>query len=780
MRIIFFSLTSLLLSFNVSLAQVGSIRGTIEDVNGEPLELVNVALKGTSKGTITDRKGAFEIENVAVGQYQLVTSLVGFEAITTDIEVIANEVTTVDPINLEVRSAELDEITISSQKYKYVANKVSTSLRQKTDIAKLPQNIQVISNDLLVDQQVTSIMEGVIRNVSGVTMREHWGHFASIRMRGFRLPAFRNGFNVSDLWGPLAEDMALVERIEFVKGPSSFMLTAGEPGGIYNVVTKKPTEQEIGQVTLMGGSFDFLRGSVDLGGKITSDRKLLYRFNGVYQTQDTHRGGENVQRFAIAPSLTYNFSERTSLNAEWNYQQAESLIGAAYVFVPGTEDFGSLPQDFSFRDTNYPATDINESTIYVNFNHQISDNWSLTTQLGRLVYDQVGNSAWIDSLAVNGDAFRSIFIWDARSESNYAQAFVNGSAQTGSVSHTILTGIDYSDRQYYADFYTGFVDGEAFNIYNPSYGRNRDNLGFDRSQDVEDRFDEPYNGFETTAFYIQDEIGLTNDRLRLTLAGRFTILESLGSTGKDEIDERFTPRVGVSFDVIPSLAVFGLFDQSFLGQNGVLESGDPLDPEISSNIEGGLKKSFYNGKLRASLGAYQITKNNLALAVPGQQFFVQSGEVQSRGIEFDLQGEILPGLTGILNYANTNVEITEDTNPENVGNRLAGHARHMTNGWFTYTFAEKSALKGFGASLGYQYQVNRSSWSIGADNDSVLPDYFRLDGGLFWQSTRLRVQLNVNNITNEYLLSGADSFGVRYWQSEPGINGRLAVTYSFR
>ena len=180
------------------------------------------------------------------------------------------------------------------------------------------------------------------------------------------------------------------------------------------------------------------------------------------------------------------------------------------------------------------------------------------------------------------------------------------------------------------------------------------------------------------------------------------------------------------------------------------------------------------------MGAYQITKNNLALAVPGQQFFVQSGEVQSRGIEFDLQGEILPGLTGILNYANTNVEITEDTNPENVGNRLAGHARHMTNGWFTYTFAEKSALKGFGASLGYQYQVNRSSWSIGADNDSVLPDYFRLDGGLFWQSTRLRVQLNVNNITNEYLLSGADSFGVRYWQSEPGINGRLAVTYSFR
>ncbi|MEM9919521.1 MAG: TonB-dependent receptor, partial [Bacteroidota bacterium] len=768
-----------LTSLNFVWAQTSSVTGTVKDANGVPLESVNVSLEGTTKGDMTDGEGRFEIEKVAPGSYKLVASGVGFETSFQEINVRANENYKASPISLKQQSVELEEVTVSAGKNQYSTKNVSSSLRQQTEISKLPQNIQVITSVLLRDQQVTSIMEGAIRNVSGVTMLEHWGHFARVHMRGFRIPAFRNGFNVTDTWGPLADDMAFVERIEFIKGPSSFMLTAGEPGGIYNVVTKKPTVETIGQLTLMGGTFDFLRGSVDLGGKLTSDGKLLYRLNALYQTEDSHRGDEDVQRFSIAPNLTYNFSDKTSLNAEWNYHNAESFIGAAYTFGPGTADFGSLPRDFKFRDSNYPVTNIEENTFYVNFNHKFSEKWSATAQLGRLTYDQDGYSAWINDLQPNGDAFRSIFIWDARSEGNYGQAFVNGYEKLGNISNTILAGIDYTDKKYYADFYSGFNDTVAFNILDPTYGRDRENLGFDKSVDVKDRFPDPYNTTNSLAFYVQDEIGLLEDRLRLTIAGRYTILENGGTTGKEEKDEKFTPRIGLSFDLTENFTVFGLYDESFVGQNGVLESGEALDPEESSDIEGGIKSSFFNGKLKATLGAFLITKKNLALGVPNVDFFVQTGEVQSRGIEFDLQGEITPGLNVVLNYANTNVEITEDINPDVVGNRIAGHARHMTNGWLTYSFQGNSPLDGFGLSLGYQYQINRSSWSVGADNDSVLPDYFRLDGGLFWKNDKFRVQLNVNNLTDKYLLSGADFFGLRYWQSEPGINGRIAITYNF-
>ncbi len=106
------------------------------------------------------------------------------------------------------------------------------------------------------------MLETVTRNVSGAQMIEHWGTFARVNMRGFKIPAFRNGFNVDLPWGPLTEDMAIVERIEFVKGPAGFMLSSGEPGGLYNVVTKKPQPNQPNEVSLTAGNFNTLRSTL--------------------------------------------------------------------------------------------------------------------------------------------------------------------------------------------------------------------------------------------------------------------------------------------------------------------------------------------------------------------------------------------------------------------------------------------------------------------------------------------------------------------------------------
>ncbi|MEL7222499.1 MAG: carboxypeptidase-like regulatory domain-containing protein, partial [Bacteroidota bacterium] len=277
---------------SVVYAQTGTIQGIVIGTDGSSLEAVNVQLESTTKGSVTNVNGEYEIKEVAAGSYELIISSIGYQTQTVGVSVRIGETTVVKPLVIEKKGENLSEVLVLSKKSRYVEENASTSLRLPTELYKVPQNIQVINSELLKDQLVTNMMEGVIRNVSGVTMLEHWGHFARVHMRGFRIPAFRNGFNVSDTWGPLAEDMAFTDRVEFVKGPSGFMITAGEPGGIYNVVTKAATEQTIKEVTLMGGSFDFLRASIDLGGKLSSDGKLLYRFNGLYQTADTHRGNE--------------------------------------------------------------------------------------------------------------------------------------------------------------------------------------------------------------------------------------------------------------------------------------------------------------------------------------------------------------------------------------------------------------------------------------------------------------------------------------------------------
>lgn len=782
-------------SFGLLLAQTGGIKGKVVSEKGKPMSNVSIKVAKTSLGTVTDDKGTFELNGIKVGDRELEISYLGYTSQRKSVTVASGKTSSVSRIVLVPSEEMLNEVVVEGHTNKYVAREPSASLRLGTELVKLPQNIQVIGSELLQDQQVTTIMDGVIRNVSGVTMLEHWGHFARVNMRGFRIPAFRNGFNFADAWGPLAEDMNTVERIELVKGPAGFMISAGEPGGFYNVVTKKPTESFIASVNTMAGSFDFYRGSLDVSGKLSENGKLLGRFNAAYQTSDTHRGNEQSIRYAINPAITYNISDRTSLNAEMNINQAEVFIGSAYVFAPASSGFGSLDRDFRFVDTNYPESDIEEMTFFGTFNHEFSDNWSVTGKFSYLRYDQVGNSAWVfdpdgpdgplGPVNENGDVFRYANIWDALSVGKYVQAYTNVAFNTGAVQHKVLGAFDFTEKEYWADF-SQFspVDITApFNIFNPVYGNGAD-ANFDRSISLRDRPGNFNYGFRNRSAYIQDEIGFFEGKARLTLAARYT---NITTFELNQEDDKFTPRIGLSVDILPTLTAYGLYDQSFIPQSGLgtldgISTFAITDPEEASDIEGGIKKSFLDGKLNASLGAFLITKENISVAdprFPNGNFSILLGEVQSKGIEFDLQGQLTPELNVVLNYANTNVEITEDSNPDNVGNRVAGHARHMTNGWFNYVFNEKTAFKGFGASLGYQYQVDRSTWAWNADNETLLPDYFRMDAALSWRNRNIRVQLNVNNILDDYLLSGSNFADFIYWQSEPGINGRLGITYTF-
>src|SRR5690606_32344316 len=242
---------------------------------------------------------------------------------------------------------------------------LSHSLRLKGPLIEVPQNIQVITADVIGSQQAIDMLENVSRNVSGAQMIEHWGNFARVNMRGFKIPAFRNGMNVDLPWGPLVEDMSIVERIEFVKGPAGFMLSSGEPGGLYNVVTKKPTTRQHNEATLMAGSYNTLRSTVDIGGKLNKEGSVLYRLNLMGLTKGSHRDYEYNNRYTIAPSLSYQLTDQTTLTAEYIYQYSQmSLVGAAYVF--SANGFADLPRDFTLAEPNIDPTDLSEHNVFLN------------------------------------------------------------------------------------------------------------------------------------------------------------------------------------------------------------------------------------------------------------------------------------------------------------------------------------------------------------------------------------------------------------------------------
>lgn len=780
-KIILFSLITI---FSMgTYAQSGKIQGKVSSKDNIALSYANISLANSQYKTYSNQSGDFSIDNVKPGNYTLLVKFMGYKTSKTKVNVLKNKTISID-ITLIENQETLDEVVLDGHKKNvYTSKKPSESLRLKTPLIKIPQNIQIVNNELITDQASFTMMDGITRNVSGAQMIEHWGSFARINMRGFRIAPMRNGMNLTTSWGPLAEDMSIVERVEFVKGPAAYMLATGEPGGFFNVVTKKPSSNRVAEVNVSAGSFNTFRGAVDYGNTLV-DGKLQYRVNFMKSTRGSHRDFEKTDRTSFAPSLKYLFTDKTSLSAEYIYQKVKMPYGGAYVFAPSTAGFASLDRDFTAIEEEFQETEMKENNFFTNFTHKFNDNWEFQAQYSRLDYAQEGMSPWAvwGSVKENGDITRYVSSADALIEVNATQLFVNGSFNTGKISHKILAGFDYNAKDSWHDWsQSGVIDVTTpFNIYNPVYG-NAVFPEFDRSKSVKDRDGLVKYETLTKGYYLQDEIGFFKDRFRVSLAGRYTDAYILSSGPTEEEDAKFTPRVGLSFDILPSFTVYGLYDQAFKPQTGASKTNEAFDAEIATDIEGGLKKTWFHGKLNTSLTIFQITKDNILVADPeDNNFSVQIGQVQSKGLEFDLQGQITPELNVVLNYSNTDVEITEDSDPTLIGTKVAGHSKHITNGWLNYNFNAASKLKGFGLSLGYQYLVDRSSWAWSTNGqEPILPDYFRLDSGVSWRNNKVGVRLNVNNILNEYLYSGAGYGDYIYWQSEPGTNARLTVSYKF-
>ena len=779
----------------------GSVQGNIKTSDGNPAEYVNISIEGTSKGTVANRNGSFEIKNLKPGSYNLIASFVGLETQQQSVDVKNGEITKVTFVLTE-NTQRLEEIVILEAKDKYTADRVSSSLRLTTPLIETPQNIQVVTPEMLKNQQVISMSDGVIRNVSGAVRQEHWGDlYTNIVARGSQIQAFRNGFNVvNSYWGPLTEDMSFVDHIEFVKGPAGFMLSSGDPSGLYNVVTKKPTGVSKGEVSITAGSFALLRSTLDLDGKLSEDGKLLYRLNVAAQNKGSFRPNEYNDRYAIAPVLSYAIDDKTTVTLEYNYQRANmSNVGSFYAF--SKDGFADLPAEHTALPGGTPGTKINDHTVFFNIQHDINPNWKITAQVAKLLYDQVGASMWPTYANQDGTYVRSISIWDSKSDMTMAQVFVNGEAQTGSVHHRILTGFDMASKEYMADW------GQSHNldsIDNPFDPKNP-YLGipitgypqFDRETPLEERA-QMAGGLQDqryTSFYLQDELSFFDNVLRLTLAGRYTNLQQSAWGGTPDKAKHFTPRVGISASLDKQLSVYALYDQAFVPQTGILADGGKVQPITGNNFEFGIKKDWFGSNWNSTLSFYRILKNNELTADPmnptsGQS--IELGQKRAQGIEFDVRGSIVNGLNLVANYAYTDSRVTKVaegvTYPEE-GSLVPGFAKHTVNGWLNYQF-QNGALKGFGVSAGFTYLGDRATyWEAAPDPDKEMENYFKVDAGLFWEKDKFRITMNVFNLLDDYLYSGSYESWITdanfvasplySYQAEAPRNTRLSIAYRF-
>lgn len=778
---------------------LSAIRMKVITNDGSPAAYVTVQLKEKNRGGMTNEKGEFVFRRLHAGKYTVQVYLIGYNKVEKEVDVKEDEIVTVN-IELEATHAELQEVVINGEKHKYKFDNVSGSLRLQTPILEVPQNIQIVSSTVLADQQVFDIVDGITRNVSGATRTGHWDNqYANIRMRGSKIPAFRNGMNIEQSWGPTAEDASMIDRIEFVKGPAGFMLAAGEPGGFYNVVTKKPTGMSRRSVNLSMGSFSTYRAALDFDGKLSKDGKWLYRLNLAGQMKDFYTKYNYNNRFVIAPVVKYLLDDRTSVTVEYTYQASTYLGNGNYTFSKRKLLDENIRNDFFYQDPALEPSTLKDHSAYVYFDHAFSDKWKAHAQVAYFNFGMEGSSMWLSSIAENGDMKRYVSQGDEAGENRFGQVSISGEEYTGSVRHRILAGADFGVKKFWGSFRTlkndiRLANNEIFNVYNPKYGIPTDSMPkLDRSKSIRARADTNYiSSVSYASAYVQDELGFFNNTLRLSVAGRFTQAMTTGRTASaDKVDQVFSPRVGLSYSIDKNTSVYALYDQSFVPLAGVDSSGNAFDPVKGNDIEFGVKKDWFNGRLSTSATVYQIKRvndkaNTGLVDSRGNAVMIQLGETTSKGVEIDVNGEIAPGLNVTLNYALTDSKITReapnvDESKKTVGNITPNTAKHVTNAWLNYRMG-KGALKGFGVSGGIQWQAERAVGS--STRVSNIPNYFRVDGGLNYRLGKYNVGFVINNLLDDRTLLTqatlpASSSGYYTYIVEARRNFRLSLGYQF-
>jgi iron complex outermembrane receptor protein len=755
--------------------------------------MVTIDIRPLKRSTTSSEDGTFSFNNLNPGTYELELSLVGHDPSNITVKLEAGKDVHIER-KLSVTDKELEAVIITARSNSYKASVTSSSLRLQTPLLELPQNVQVVTSRALGDQQIISMSDGVVRNVSGTVRLEHWGDlYTNVSSRGAQVQAFRNGINiVNSAWGPLTEDMSFVDHIEFVKGPAGFMLANGDPAGLYNVVTKKPTGQTKGSASFTAGSWNLYRATLDLDGKISKDGNLLYRLNLAAQNKGSFRVNEFNDRYSVAPVLSFKVDDKTKLTLEYVWQHAKmSDVGSYYIF--STDGFGTLPYDFSFLPAGLEPTVIDDHSVSLNLQHQLSKSWKITTQTAYYRYSQIGTSMWPSSVNADGKIIRSVGSWDAESNMRFFQAYVNGDVITRGIHHRILAGLDMGNKSYLADWgQSHLLDsvGAEFDVHNPYTGVPVNGYPhFDHSTALEQRA-EAVGGImkqNYTGIYVQDELGFLNNKIRITLAGRYTDLRVV-DFGTALSAKRFTPRAGLSVNVTKYTTAYALYDQAFIPQNGKLANGGKVHPVTGNNIEFGIKRDWAGGKWNTSIAAYKIIKNNELTAdpnsAPNSGLSVELGQKESRGIEFDLHGKITEGLQLVANYAYTEskvTKVTEGVTSVKVGDVVPGYAKHTANVWLNYRLV-KGTLEGLGVSLGATALAGRETyWDPSPDPSQRIPDYLKVDGGLSWEKNHFRVSANVFNIFNKFIYSGSyySWLNAYYWQTETPRNIRLNVAYNF-
>ena len=654
----------------------------------------------------------------------------------------------------------------------YRATRSASATRTDTSIHETPQSISVVSKDAVEDLGATRLQEA-LDYAGGVGRANNFGGqgLTTFTIRGFTTGEFyRNGFPINRGY-PNMPDANSIERLEVLRGPATMLYGRGDPGGTFNVVSKQPLPERTVTLGSQLNDQGMKRGTLDASGPLDEEGRLAYRLNVVGEGGDTFRDHVETERYGITPVLTWQATDATKLIFEGDFMRNNAPLDRGVTRY--ARQIGTASRDSFFGEKDVGKLHNDNNMAQLRFEHMLNDDWTLGGGVQWLDGSLKGNAVEANGIADDGRTLGRNFNYRKLEWTDKdTQLNLTGHFDTAGLQHTLLTGIEYEDYDYKSIIQrsSGAVGAYPIDIFDPVYGQPRPALTRTPTHDKEN--------LKTYAAFVQDQVALT-DKLKVLAGARFERFEHdyetyvPGGKSWQVSDNAVTPRIGVTYDLTETLAVYADTARSFKPNTGASRLGGGFTPEKGKSYEMGIKWEALDEQLSVDAAIYQIEKRNVLTTDPvDSTFSVAAGEVRSRGFDVNVAGNLTPEWRVIGGYAYVDAAVTKD-NVLRSGTRLLNIPKNSFSLLNMYEFQD-GTLKGLGVGTGLKYvderagQTANTAFSMGSYTVVDLLSFYKIND-------KVRLNLDVKNLFDRDYEEGA--FGNVY--AFPGAPRTVQVGISY-
>ncbi len=676
----------------------------------------------------------------------------------------------------------------------YIARRTFTGTKTEAPIAETPQSISVVGREQMEDQEVQSVAEA-LRYTPGV-VSEYRGA-SNVRdeviVRGFAyVPRYLDGMLVGGDVDYAKIYPYLLERVELLSGPASVLYGQVNPGGIINMVSKKPTfDGPRREVELTIGSNMMFQGSFDFSDKVPGTDTLAFRLVGTGLSTNLQEDFAKQQGIAIAPSLTWAPNDNTTLTILSGFEYEPDFGFRNFLDAAGTvwpiAGYGFVPRNFFVSDPNFETAERTQAWIGYELDHKVSDSLTLRQKMRYFWVDYTQKTlvwGWTSpdprtgaNTIVHRTASGGGDTWGTFTNDNQAEFKLS----TGPAEHTVLAGLDYRYRSREYNWGYNWSDVPNISVPFPVYGYNFAGVMLN-----------PYSDQDLSAsqlgVYLQDQVKIGDLRLIAGLRedwARTSITEHIGPNATGYDDTAFTYRVGALYTLPFGIAPYVSYSTSFEPAIYAPPVGEaPFQPTTAEQFEAGVKYAPEGTRMLFTAAYYDIRQQNVVQNIYdpniGTYIYAQIGELHNRGFEFSANAELTKNLSLIAAYSYIDSTITETGVASELGKTPSRIPQNTASLWAKYAFDE-GMLKGLEIGGGVRYVG--TSWGNNA-NTFEVPAFTLFDAMLKYDlgmlDNRLQgaaLQLNAKNIGNlTYVSSCANAYACFYGE---GLSVTGAVKYNW-